>query len=643
MEQIISLFPDKLSYAISHAVLHSLWQIACITFLFFIVLKSKNNWTARFKYNAAIITMALCFISTSLSFVYFYQEAPSIIVEELSQTITAGSEQMALYRSGTFSIKEFLITNQSTISALWLLGTLLLLLKFSLGIVRITNLKASSKEHTDSRLNYILNNLKSKLNFDKYIEIRESAKIKTPIVIGHLKPIVLFPIAVSNQLSMNEIEAILAHEIAHITRHDFIINLIQSLTEAVLYFHPCIWWLGSVIRDERENCCDDLALDITEDKLSYAKSLVKLQELQMTKVPALALAFSGSNHQFKNRIMRILNQNSTSNFLREKFIAIALLFTFVLTFANNSNVDLAPTLDDSADLNCELEDVLESDEFSHMNYSIVLEDDTIPEKNALIVKKKNKSESFEIKMEDGEIKELKVDGEIIPENRYEEYSDKIQIDNDGGLSIQNFENELILKGHPFFHQDEDGNSIFEADEMEFKFNQIQNMDSLLNLKMENFRDGLGFPLHFKQNNGQENLIFKYPGTSVDIDSLLAQVMPDIENFRDDFAQLNFERFHEDFPSNFNRLEREHPMFKKKNNTLKGKMSRALTNDQFLREGKNKVELSGKHMKINGEKQPSNIFSKYKSIYEDFIGATLTKDSKIVLEIDYKRPSILKEI
>jgi len=644
MEQIIALFPERIAYAISNTVLHSLWQITLISLTYLTVIRFKKISSSRFKYNAALIALFFSLLSTISSFLYFYISSAGQFNTEQVTAFTTVAFSTQLIETGTFSLESFLIKYQSSIAALWLCGTILLLVKFMTGILNIFHLKQSAIPTSDKRLNYLTNTISAKLNISRIIQVKESALISTPIVIGHIKPIILFPVAVSTQLSMNEIEAILAHELAHILRNDFIVNLLQSLTEVLLYFHPCIWWLSSIIRAERENCCDDIALNHVEDNLSYAKSLVKLQELQLQAVPSFALAFSGSKHQLKNRIMRILNQSNPSNFLREKLIAIALLFTFVLSFANNTNPQ---TVSIEEEDNCALEDVLAKEEFSNFNYSIVLEDDTIPEKNALIIKKKNKSESLDVKMEDGKIVELRVDGELIPEDRYDEFSDRIDIDKSGiksphfDLKIDNGRSFssgsiIISDGDKLIHLDDaididsflrhnkDMEDAF-AKAKSFSYSFPQNfgfeVDSILSLKSKSFEDA------FAQLEQIEEFEFPELFDDMRIDSIIHGAFPFTMN-EHDIQTYKFNR-----PRGFERNNYGQFPFSHSNN-LKSKIARELADDDFLTKGENTVELSGKHMKINGEKQARNIWNKYKRIYEKYVGADLNKDSKIVLEIEY---------
>jgi len=658
MDQLIALFPERIAYAISNTVLHSLWQITIISIGFLAVIKFRKNSNSTFRYNTALFALFLSLVSTIASFFYFYISSAGQFDPIGITAINTIAFSATLTDNGSFSIESFLMKYQSSIAALWLSGTVLLLVKFITGILNITNLRNSAIPNSDKRLNYLANTISSKLKINRFVEIKESALISTPMVIGHIKPIILFPIAVSTQLTMNEIESILTHELAHILRNDFVMNLLQSLTEVLLYFHPCIWWLSSIIREERENCCDDIALNLVEDNLTYAKSLVKLQELQLHIVPQFALAFSGSKHQLKNRIMRILNQTNPSNFLREKLVAIALLFTFVLAFANNSNTEL---LSIDEDANCELEDVLAQEEFANYNYSIVLEDDTIPEKNALIIKKKNKSERIDVKMEDGVITELRVDGEVIPKDRYDEFSDRIEIDKTSGIRVTQ---------SLFDIDDENPHSkrsiiISDGDKL-IEFDKSMDIDSFLNINEKNMEEALAKALDLGESFGNIHMFstdssmhigtqrfedafaqihklddFQLPEhmEHFNFKELLEGKFP-LSNERNSFRHFNFESPNGLPPNGYDHL----PLSSSSNN-LKSKITRELANDDFLMTGKNKIELSGKQMKINGEKQPRNIWNKYKRVYEKYLGAELNKDSKIVFEIDfdYKEHRFFKSI
>ena len=122
--------------------------------------------------------------------------------------------------------------------------------------------------------------LTRRLHIGRAVRLLESTLVDVPTVIGWLKPVVLLPASALAGLSPHQLEAILAHELAHIRRHDYLVNLLQTLVETLLFYHPAVWWLSRRIRAERENCCDDLAVSLCGDPVAYAAALAELEGLR---------------------------------------------------------------------------------------------------------------------------------------------------------------------------------------------------------------------------------------------------------------------------------------------------------------------------------------------------------------------------
>src|ERR1700749_4616836 len=101
------------------------------------------------------------------------------------------------------------------------------------------------------------------------ISLLESGIAKVPMVIGHLKPVILIPIGLLTALSAEEVEAILVHELAHIKRRDYLVNMLQSLMEIIFFFNPAVLWISQLIKTERENCCDDMVVEQSSNRISY--------------------------------------------------------------------------------------------------------------------------------------------------------------------------------------------------------------------------------------------------------------------------------------------------------------------------------------------------------------------------------------
>jgi beta-lactamase regulating signal transducer with metallopeptidase domain len=153
--------------------------------------------------------------------------------------------------------------------------------------------------------------------------------VEVPTVIGWLRPVILVPASALTGLSAEQLEALLAHELAHIKRYDYLINLIQTAVETLLFYHPAVWWLSAQIRQEREHCCDDLAVATCGDVLIYARALAELEQLR-SLAPGLAVAANGG--ALINRIQRLIGSPARASHRFESWLAgvIALATAFTI-------------------------------------------------------------------------------------------------------------------------------------------------------------------------------------------------------------------------------------------------------------------------------------------------------------------------
>ncbi len=147
----------------------------------------------------------------------------------------------------------------------------------------------------------------NQLRITRGVTILQSTLVKTPVVIGYFRPLILLPLCIVTGLPESQLELILAHELAHIRRHDYLINLLQTLIETLFFYHPAVWWLSRRIRHERENCCDDIALSLTANRADYGRALLAIEELRAA-APAFAVAAGGAS--LLARIRRIAGQES---------------------------------------------------------------------------------------------------------------------------------------------------------------------------------------------------------------------------------------------------------------------------------------------------------------------------------------------
>jgi beta-lactamase regulating signal transducer with metallopeptidase domain len=171
---------------------------------------------------------------------------------------------------------------------LWFAGVVLLSLRAAVGWVALERMRRIHLTPVAHDLAARVAALASRLRVSRPVRVAHSAAVRVPSVVGWLRPIVLLPASVLTGLSPAQLDAVLAHELAHVRRHDFAVNALQTAAEVLLFYHPACWWLSRRIRVEREHCCDDIAVAVCGDRLTYASALADLETLRQR--PALALA-----------------------------------------------------------------------------------------------------------------------------------------------------------------------------------------------------------------------------------------------------------------------------------------------------------------------------------------------------------------
>jgi uncharacterized protein (TIGR03435 family) len=191
---------------------------------------------------------------------------------------------------------------------LWLAGVAALLLRLLGGWWRIHRLHRASRVAAPSMWTDAAARLAATLGLSHRVHVVDSTLVDTPTVIGWMKPVILLPVAALAGLSPSQVEAILAHELAHIRRHDFPVNLLQIFAETILFYHPAVWWLSARIRAERELCCDGIALSVCGDAVSYAEALVELESRRSVAPshPHSRLAVAATGGTLMTRVRRLL-------------------------------------------------------------------------------------------------------------------------------------------------------------------------------------------------------------------------------------------------------------------------------------------------------------------------------------------------
>jgi len=189
----------------------------------------------------------------------------------------------------------------------WLIGVFALSVWHLGGWAQLQRLRKKMVKKVDASLYNKLKVLAERLKVNRAVQLMESAMVQIPTVIGWLRPMILLPASALTGLSAEQLEAILAHELAHVKRFDYLVNILQTVVEILGFYHPAVWWISHKIRAERENCCDDLAVSISGDRVCYAKALTSMEEIRAGR-GELAVAADGGN-LFK-RICRLVGKDS---------------------------------------------------------------------------------------------------------------------------------------------------------------------------------------------------------------------------------------------------------------------------------------------------------------------------------------------
>ncbi|MCP3932360.1 MAG: M56 family metallopeptidase [Bacteroidetes bacterium] len=454
---------EEIMYALGWTVVHSFWQAMLIALIMAVAMVALQKKSAQLRYVLANASLLLVFLLAIFTFFSLYYSGGDKTMQEI--TLVAANTAIENKDAAQISFSTFFQsgidyfnTHLPLIVAVWFLGLAFFSLRMLGGLAYVQHLKRQRNAPLSDFWQKKLTFLAKKIQVKKSVQLLESALVKVPMVVGYLKPVILLPVGAVNQLSTEQVEVILAHELAHIHRKDYLLNIIQSFIETLLYFNPAVWWISATIRTERENCCDDTAIAICGNSLAYAKALVNLQEMNHS-VPVFAMTFSGQRHQLLNRIQRILKQPHNKFNIMEKLTATCMLLLAIAAFSisarNPVEENFTPT-DYELLENAELEIVkeftevkkyaekndltvkivqrkeIQSDENVELYQDIeivIVDTDTLPPpppkryplKGSAKLEFKKDGKKVKATMKDGKLTHLKIDGKSIPKEELSQY------------------------------------------------------------------------------------------------------------------------------------------------------------------------------------------------------------------------------
>jgi beta-lactamase regulating signal transducer with metallopeptidase domain/uncharacterized protein involved in exopolysaccharide biosynthesis len=310
------LVSHPLAYRTGWVLLHSVWQGCFVGIAFGALRYGLRRHSANLRYLAGCAALVLLFAGPVVTVISgwtpsFQIPHPSWAVVATapvaSSTLDAARVETSPVENSMFrlvrTIVDFLGRVAPGLAGLWLLGVIFFSCKLAQTWWWVRRLRTQDNEPVEEAWIEVLNDLRCRLEISRPVSLLKSALIEVPAVVGWLRPVILLPAATLAGLTPAQLEAILAHELAHVRRLDYLVNAAQCVLETVMFYHPVVWWVSRNVREERENCCDDLVVSVCSNRVTYARALARLEEF---RADLLALAFAASGGSLLQRIRRLL-------------------------------------------------------------------------------------------------------------------------------------------------------------------------------------------------------------------------------------------------------------------------------------------------------------------------------------------------
>ncbi|MBN2649547.1 MAG: M48 family metalloprotease [Prolixibacteraceae bacterium] len=356
MNALFNLFSPQFIEAFGWTVVHSLWQAVVIAGAVVVVFSFLHRNSAQVKYLIGYSGLLLLLGWSVLTFVNAYEYAAE--KQTLKQNLTSSPGYARVYleeqllqkvsddaiegRSLNFEmvkLRSFFQRNFNYVVLFWMVGFFFLVFRMAGGLLYNHKLRTKRLVAVDDKWLDLINEYASRLKLKQKVEAFFSPLVKSPLVFGVFKPVILFPVAAFTGLSVKDVEAIFAHELAHIARRDYLFNIIQSAITLLYFYHPAVWLISSLIKAERENSCDAIAIDLTGDKTAYIRTLAQA-EINRMEYENLAMAFASRKGSVLSRIKHIQKQKAMKTNFIEGLIAstVVLVGLTLVSFTTGNRV-----------------------------------------------------------------------------------------------------------------------------------------------------------------------------------------------------------------------------------------------------------------------------------------------------------------
>jgi len=320
-------------------LLHFIWQGAALAALFAAAVAACRSAAAR--YAVAVATLVLMMAAPAITFTWLYREA-NPAVRSGAQAVypmarTAARHPAAPSGAPAAEVRSEQPTGMLWLVELWFLGVLVLSLRTAGGLFLLERMRRREIRPVGRELYLRCIALQLRMGVERAVRYCGCQKLDAPAVLGWFRPVVLLPVRALMGLSEEQMEAVIAHELAHIRRLDCFVNLFQIAAETLLFYHPAVWWVSQQIRAERENCCDDEAIAVCGDAVNYARALTLMEEWRTA--PALMMAANRS--PLAERVVRLLGLNGATGRTRMAGLGVSCVCLAGALLAGNAFLGVA--------------------------------------------------------------------------------------------------------------------------------------------------------------------------------------------------------------------------------------------------------------------------------------------------------------
>jgi D-alanyl-D-alanine endopeptidase (penicillin-binding protein 7) len=292
------------TYAVScigWTLLKFIWQGALVGFATALALTVLRNARAQSRYLVACSGLVTCLLWPAIE---LWQRLSVAVADSAAASASARFIGVGPIETGS-GLLAYVQSNMALLVAAWAACALALTLRMALGLLWIGG--SARNDRTDAHWQARLTGLAERAGIDRHVRLRIVETLTSPITAGWWRPVVLVPAVLVSGMPADLLEALLAHEIAHVKRHDYLVNLLQNVVETILFYHPAVWWISKQIRAEREQIADDFAASQLGEPRRLALALSELEKLQFS-THRLAQAANGGDLMV--RIKRLIRPDS---------------------------------------------------------------------------------------------------------------------------------------------------------------------------------------------------------------------------------------------------------------------------------------------------------------------------------------------